>query len=434
MKLALDPWQKEFIETKEDKILNCGRQVGKSEICGIDAGEYAIKHENENILMIAPTERQSYALFDKTLDYLAANYASKIAKGRLRPTKQRINLTNKTKIYCLPTGLSGLGIRFLTVHRLYVDECSQVPEEVFTAVTPMLLTTGGAQIYLSTPHGTDGMFYHTWINKDGHFDSFKRFSVDSETVVRERKICRTWTQAQRDKALTHLAREKARMTNSQYQQEYMGQFIDSLRQLFPAELIKSCMTVQRGKKVNLSGDNFLGVDVARMGGDDTVLFSVVRIGGKKLKQTDLIISNRSLLTETARLIKHVDNKYHYKKIYIDDGGLGAGVFDPLLEDNQTKRRVVAINNASRPLDRDEKQRKKILKQDLYSNLLWLMEKKAIALFDDPEIFQSLRSIQYEYCDAGKIKIFGNYSHIAEALVRAAWCMKDKTLKLWVAYR
>ena len=44
LKIVLDPWQKKFIETKGDKILCCGRQVGKSVICGIDAGEYAIEY------------------------------------------------------------------------------------------------------------------------------------------------------------------------------------------------------------------------------------------------------------------------------------------------------------------------------------------------------------------------------------------------------
>ena len=65
LKIKLDPWQKEFLETKGDKILFCGRQIGKSEICAIDCGEYAANNKKKNILMIAPTERQSFALFQK---------------------------------------------------------------------------------------------------------------------------------------------------------------------------------------------------------------------------------------------------------------------------------------------------------------------------------------------------------------------------------
>ena len=75
MHINLDPWQKEFIATKGDKILCCGRQVGKTEICAIDAAEYALKPDNPHpILMTAPTERQARLLFDKTLQYLLDNH------------------------------------------------------------------------------------------------------------------------------------------------------------------------------------------------------------------------------------------------------------------------------------------------------------------------------------------------------------------------
>ena len=66
----LDKWQNEFLQTEGDKIVCCGRQGGKSEICGMDAGRYALNNKNKIILMIAPTERQAYALFDKTLNYI----------------------------------------------------------------------------------------------------------------------------------------------------------------------------------------------------------------------------------------------------------------------------------------------------------------------------------------------------------------------------
>ena len=52
------------------------------------------------------------------------------------------------------------------------------------------------------------------------------------------------------------------------------------------------------------------------------------------------------------------------------------------------------------------------------------------LFDDPRIRQSLRCMQCDYSE-GKLKIYGNYSHIFEALKRAAHCMKDKTLNIYI---
>ena len=49
----LDPWQKEFKETKGDKILCCGRQVGKTFICSINAAEWAVDPKNKGKNIIA---------------------------------------------------------------------------------------------------------------------------------------------------------------------------------------------------------------------------------------------------------------------------------------------------------------------------------------------------------------------------------------------
>ena len=51
------------------------------------------------------------------------------------------------------------------------------------------------------------------------------------------------------------------------------------------------------------------------------------------------------------------------------------------------------------------------------------------LFDDERIKQSLRSMQMDYSE-GTLKIYGNYSHIFEALKRGAHCMKDKRLNIY----
>jgi hypothetical protein len=141
------------------------------------------------------------------------------------------------------------------------------------------------------------------------------------------------------------------------------------------------------------------------------------------------------LNETYNKILELDKLWNFKAIYVDDGGIGSGVFDYLLANDQTKRKAVAINNRARPLDRDEEHKKKILKEDLYNNLLMLMEQGMIKLLDDDDIFLSLKSVQYEYVTKvnalTKLRIFGNWTHHAESLTRAAHCMSDKRNGLWV---
>ena len=429
LKIKLDPWQDKFINTEGDKILCCGRQVGKSVICGIDAGEYAANNRNKVVLMIAPTERQAYALFEKTLDHLSKNHRNLIKKGKDRPTKSKINLKNGTRIWCLPTGLSGLGIRFLTVDRLYADEASRIPEDVWTAVTPMMLTTGGDSIYLSTAAGRGNTFADTFLNVDSAYDSFSRFSVKSETVMREREICESWSEFQRDKALQHLSREKSRMSLLEYAQEYEGELVDELRQFFPTELIRDCMVLKGNEYNPLKYPVYAGVDVARMGGDEFVIASLALTKNAHLVMVGLDIYKNIRLTEGVRNVKDANRRYKYKEIFIDDGGMGVGIFDPLLEDVETKRKVTAINNASRSIDKEGQRKKRLLKEDLYNNLLSLMEQGKVKFFMNDNLFHSMKSIQAEYM-GGNLKIFGNYSHITEALIRAAWGVRTKSLNIY----
>ena len=433
--MQLDKWQKDFKKTKGDKILCTGRQVGKSVVCSEDAGDWAINNPKKCVVMIAPTERQAYGLFEKTLDYLIQNHKKDMKMGKDRPTKTKITLKNGTKIYCLPVGLSGLGIRFLTIDRLYVDEASRVPEDVWNAITPALLTTGGDQILLSTPAGAIGTFFEVWNNKDHKYDSFTRFSNSSEDVIRKREITDEWTIERRDKALEFLEREKSRMNSRDYAQEYLGHFIDSFFRFFSDEIIKKCCKLKRRGYVSTKHRYYLGVDVARMG-DDEITFEILhKIDRAHFQQMDNIVEIKKYLNETTDRILALENTYNFKEIGVDDGGIGVGVFDYLLHNEKTKRKVVAINNRSRALDRDKKT-KRLLKEDLYANLLAMMERGEIELLDDDNLIESFRSVQYEYMKTKgqptRLRIFGNYTHIVEGLIRAAWlASQDKRLNIWI---
>jgi hypothetical protein len=410
--MELDPWQKTILESDTDIVVRSGRQVGKSTIIAKKAADYALKNSEKTILIIASVERQAYLLFEKVLNEIWEHNYKSICKGKDRPTKHKIQLTNGSTIYCMPTGMSGYGIRGYTVDLLIADEAAFIPEAVWTAVTPMLSVTGGKKILISTPFGKGGYFYDCF--NDDNYTKFHISSEDCERIPKE-----------------FLERERKRMTKLQFAQEYLGEFVDELRQYFPTELIQKICILQTAPTI--SGNTFLGVDVARQGGDESVLVSLDR-KDKSLNQIDLEVSANSYLTDTARLIKKLDSNRNFKKIYIDDGGMGVGVFDYLLEEEQVKRKIVAINNASRSLDvKETPQRKRLMKEDLYSNLLGLMERGEIQLYDNEELKQSLKSVQYEYSEDGTIKIFGNYTHITEAIIRAAWCVKDKSLNIWVAF-
>ena len=412
MKLTLDPWQEEILQTEGNICLRSGRQVGKSTIISIKAAEYAVNNKKKTILIISATERQALLLFEKTAGYLFEEFKKLIKKGKDKPTKHTIKLKNGTVIHSLPTGMSGYGIRGYTVDLLIADEAAFIPENVWNAVTPMLAITRGKIILLSTPFGKGGYFYRCFQDKN-----FKSFHVSSEECPR--------------KDIEFLKRERERMTKMQYAQEYLGEFVDELRQFFSDEIIKSCMNTER-QNARKERDYYLGVDIARMGEDESTFEIIDATNKEMLTQVESLITKHTLTAETTKLIMTLNSNWDFKQIFIDDGGMGVGVFDQLLMEEATRRKTIAINNSSRPLTRDEKKRKRTLKEDLYNNLLNLMERGKIRLLKDDEIFLSLKSVQYEYNEDGKIKIFGNYTHITEGLIRAAWCSRSKQLNIWIS--
>lgn len=407
---SLDKWQEDVLEEKGNIVLRSGRQTGKSAIISIKAGEFAVKTKNKTIMIIAAVERQALLLFEKVLSYIFEKYQKMIKTGKDKPTKHKISLKNGSTIICLPTGETGYGIRGHTIDLLIADEAAFIPDEVWTAITPMLAITKGIMWLLSTPFGKNGFFYRCFSD-----ETFKAYHVSSEECPRKNE--------------EFLKSEKERMTKAQYAQEYLGEFVDDLMQFFPDELIRRCMKVERTGEILEYKKYSLGVDVGGLGTDSST-FQILDVTNRNnIIQKESIETFKTYTTETSKKIKDLDKIWNFNKIYIDDGGIGFGVFSELLDDPQTRRKTTAINNASRNVDRNGK-KKKLMKEELYNNLLYLMENDKIMLLKDAEVFNSLKSVQIEY-ENGTTKIYGRNTHIAEGLIRAAWAYKDINLNIYI---
>lgn len=423
LNFKLDHWQEEVLLAEGNLCICSGRQVGKSQIIAIKTAEFIANNPNKKVLIISVTEDQAETMLQKIMFHLYDNHKKLICTGALdKPTKHRVMLSNGSWAVTKAVGQYAIGVLGMTVDVVVPDECAYLPEAIWSSITPMLLTTGGCMWLLSTPNAKQGYFYEAYTNPEM---GFKTFHVNSEEVAEQRP------EPQRTIMLNYLKREKERMTKLQYAQQYLAQFLEELSQLFPDSLIINRQTLKRdSSSFNPLGVYFLGVDVARMGGDETT-FEILEQIDDKWYHRENIMHRYTLTTDTIDKILELDNLYNFKTIYIDDGGLGVAVFDQLLKDSQTKRKVIAINNASRAIDVDKKRTRKLLKEDLYLNLLRMMERKEINLLTDPEIFTSLKSINYETTsNTNDVRIYGTYSHIAEGLIRAAWAIRNERLNLY----
>lgn len=443
--IRYDKWQQQILDHQGNICIRTGRQCGKSEVVSRKARDFALNNHETTTLVIAASQRQSSLLFEKVnaqinekhrelVDHVISNYVKNHKKQPDKekrreiewtkglysepPTLTRIKLNNGSVIYCLPTGKTGTFIRGFTIDLLIADEAAFIPDQVWLAIMPMIAVSKkmrgwGWLILLSTPFGKGGFFYNSCHDKD-----FKQIHVSSEDCPRISK--------------KFLRKEKTRLTKQEYAQEYLARFIDDFSQLFSTSLIKKQMTFfswDHQKNYDRRNGYYLGVDFARFGGDENA-FVIAEMSWttRKIKIIKIITTERKSITDSTARIFNLHEKYKFKRIFVDDGGVGGGATD-ILQD-KLKKRIVPLNNASKSMDKNRK-RGKILKEDLYSNCIVLLESNKCEMINDLPLMRSLKSVTFEYTRDRNLRIYGNYTHIAEAMVRACWCVRNKGLKTFI---
>lgn len=448
-KLSLDPWQEEIRNYNGNIILCTGRQIGKTTIFAIKASEYMIKNKNAKIIAVSLTEDQAFLMRTMVEDYIKQHFPAylKVAK-KDKPTKNRIKLANGSTYTVRPVGNTGDAVRGFTGDILIVDEASFMPEMLWLASKPTLLTTGGQIWMCSTPHVKKGWFFEQYEKCKERFDGTReseRFEVwhkSSEDVIFNREISSFWTEEKRNNAITFLKDEKNGMSESRYAQEYLGLFMDDIQRFFSDEWIDKVCTA-KPEPIFKEADYYIGIDIARLGGDETSYEIVKKINKDNLIHVYNETETKKLTTHTIKRILEFDRAYNFQRIYIDagSGSLGVGVFDHLINEERTKRKVIAINNRQILLGREtlsgqKPQKQRLLKEDLYENLKMLGEFNRIKLLDDEKVRLSLRSMVFEIKESdnglSKLKISGNYAHICEGLVRACYASKEKNLKPFIS--
>lgn len=414
--LTLDPWQIEYINTppEQDCFLLCTRQGGKTTAMSIKSVEMCIKHfkPGEVVLISSLTERQAQLMLAKAQIYAEEKYKTEIDKTRKnKPTMHKLFFKNGSGILCYAAGEEGDSTRGYTLKKLLVDEGSRMGQLYFISATPTLSVAKGSMDIGSTPHGKkDKEGNETFFYKASKDDHFKKFYISAEDCPRH--------------SPEFLAREKERMSAEEYAQEYLAQFLDKVRELFSEEEINNLCVLKRRKEFIPGREYFIGADIAGFGKDKNALDILDGTFKEKIEQVESLETRKKKTTETSDKIIDLNAIWKFKGVGIDDGGVGFGVFCELMDNEKTKRKTKALNNASRPTDSDGIKSKKLLKEEMYLNFINLVQKEKIKLLDNQEIKASLSSLQHD--DEGKI--FGSDSHHAEAIIRACWMIKNKGLK------
>lgn len=408
----LDPWQIQVMKTKGNMVLRSGRQVGKSTIIAKKAAEFALEESDKVVMVIAFTEKQANLLFTKILNNIVnkENIDGKKYIDKPKPTKHAINLKNGTEIYCYAAGDTGFGIMGYTIDLLIADEAAWIKEEVWNSIAPALAAADGKMWLLSTPFLSEGFYYDCF--QDPSFTAFHQSSEDCPRISKE-----------------FLERMKERFTKSKYNQMYLGEFVDDAHRIFGDKWIEKvcCLPIENHKPNQPEDNQAIGIDVAGTGEDESTYEGLYRNQNIVKQHHHQVVEKSSEMWFTEMMINIRDlNKKYDTRFGIDGEGLGSGVVSSAMSDDNLRNKVIDLKNSKRETS-DEKETTRSMKEAMYMNMLEMGEKGELKLFDSAEIRLSLRSIISTKLEGGKEKIDGNYSHITEGLVRAAWLLKEKEI-------
>lgn len=145
------------------------------------------------------------------------------------------------------------------------------------------------------------------------------------------------------------------------------------------------------------GPLVIGVDPARFGDDRT---AIIRRRGRVLSDLKTYLKKDTM--EVAGIVWQIIKNENPTKVFIDVGGLGAGVVDRVNELMGGKNDVVvAVNAGSSPLDAEKYVNKRAEMWGLFAK--WLAEQPC-QIPDSDELHADLTSVKYKYDSINRLVI------------------------------
>lgn len=411
--ISLYPYQELFLRdcmNKERVVGAFCRQTGKSLSISILAVIEALKNPNGHIVICGPTDRQAGELFEKIRNHVKnAPIGTEVESN----TQRMMTMKNGCRISAFPTGDTGDNIRGMTANVLILEEAAFIKDSIVNQVLlPMVAATGGKVIKISTPFGMN------------HF--YRSFQED-ENYISHRY---TWKDAVGVGHFTQEFVEEQRMQCSslEFSTEYEANFIADEDAYFPHALIEKVtsdyeLMAEIGSVVNAGSSYYLGCDLARMGQDASVFMVVER--GEPHRVVFIKALAKNTMDEAIDYIEFLHQKFKFKKIILDQTGIGAGVADVLARKYNRQPQIKPTNYNTAPTASD------IIigltftvrtKEDIFSNLKLLMEQELIVIPNYKKLVFEMRDFRYETTASGNLKLHhseGGHDDYVDALACAA---------------
>lgn len=212
-----DKWQSKALRSSSKRsIWNIHRQGGKSSVAALRVLHKALYYSGSLTLIVAPIKDQSKELFRKIVGYYDELPEQ---PGMKEDTSRSFILTTGSRVIAL-SGDEDNVRSFSAPDMIIEDEAARCSDALFYAIRPMLATSNGNLLLLSTPKGQCGHFHEIWNDGD---PLWERVQVRASECPR----------------ISASFLEEERKSNLLFDQEYNCQFMADDNQIFSDEIIKS---------------------------------------------------------------------------------------------------------------------------------------------------------------------------------------------------
>lgn len=403
-----DEWQRDALmelAANPKVAIKSGQGVGKTGLEAVALLWFLVCFPYPRIVATAPTKQQLHdVLWSEVSKWMSK---SPLLSEILKWTKTYIYMVGNEKRWFAvartatkPENMQG----FHEDNMLFiVDEASGVADPIMEAILGTLTGENNKLLMCGNPTRTSGTFYDAF-HADRAMYSYR--TVSSADSLRTNK-----------QNIESLIRKYGRESNVVLVRVF-GEFPKQEDDVF----ITLSSIEQCGSKVyELPEDKgmpyiIFGVDVARFGDDETVIYKNAK--GKLTLAVhrhgqDLMATVGDIVAQYKKAIEEFPEYMGPVYVNIDDTGLGGGVTDRLQEvkrEQKLHRLFVIPINAAEKIDTDTKEGKEAA--EYYNNLtthMWavlrdLLENKQIEIEDDADTFAQLSIRKYFMASNGKLEL------------------------------
>ena len=211
-----DAAQRRMLESGSRRLLLCcSRQWGKSTAAAALTVYRAEETAGALVVCVSPTLRQTGEFLLKVRLFLDA------AGVTYRGSKLSLTLGNGSRIVGLPgreANVRGYSAPSLVV----IDEAARVEDSLYYALRPMLATSAGSLVLLSTPFGERGFFWKEWAQGGERWTRVEAKATECARIPAE-----------------FLEEERAAQGAEWYAQEYLCSFVGMRNQAFRGEWLEA---------------------------------------------------------------------------------------------------------------------------------------------------------------------------------------------------